>query len=106
MGASNWTDILNTNDVDEAWSLFITKFLSVLDSQSNTNKLSRIRLNGLPIRFWSLLGKGIMLSSSLKGPVSNSTKMKLRNRVKYKINKAKSQYYITTVNDNLKRPQK
>lgn len=111
LGALDWTDIMNSNDVDEAWTLFKARFLSVLDSLA---PIKHLRIKQNPAKW---ISHEILESIRKRDHALTKFKrtsqqqyydeyIKLRNQVKYKINKAKSQYYITTVNDNLKQPQK
>ena len=105
LNSVNWFDVVNCDDIESAWGNFKTLFMGVLDEVAPVKHV-RVKQRTQPWMESNILESIQLRDKSLhmykkSNDYSLWVKYKqLRNKVQYDIKKAKTQYFLSKINDN------
>lgn len=107
----DWSDVLESKDVDDAWSHFKKHFLAVLDVVAPMRE-TRIKQNSakwMTSEILNLIRQRDSYFRKFKKTKQTTDYEKfiyLRNQVRYSTEKAKSQFYVDSIAENAHQPKK
>ena len=110
LGEVDWSMVINKENVEDAWKLFKSTFIKVIDSVAPL-KTVRVKQGSEPWVTGEILQcirdrtKIFRKFKRTKEPSLYSKYVELRNRVQPLKNKAKAEYYIQKVKDNKNKPR-
>ncbi len=111
LNAVNWSDVFNSYDLESAWVTFKNLFVTILDDIAPFKQI-RVKQRSEPWFDTELRNliqerdKMLIKFRKSKDHFFYSKYKVLRNKVQYKIKRAKSKYYQDKVEENSNNPKK
>ena len=107
LAEQDWTVVFESNDADKAWDLFKGMFLAELDIVGPMKEV-RIKQSSAKWMTAEFLDLITAIYGSLRSLICILIMryVQFRNQARYKIQKAKSQYYMNAGAENVHQPKK
>lgn len=107
----DWSDLLESNDVDKAWDLFKQRFIAVLDEvaplrETRINHRSASWMTSEIIDLVRQCNRCFLKFKKSKLPTDYNSYANLRNQISYIVQQAKSEFYSDSIAANSKQPKK